>query len=88
MYVMAQEQYRRQKTQREQIRTITIVAIVFAITVFLIMFVPNRQVSPIAYTNTLSSAPDSSTSVSSAISQAGRKDTNPFQGFRNVGSPQ
>jgi hypothetical protein len=88
MLTIAQRQYQRQHHLKQQMRTIITVAIVFAITALVIMFVPNHQAFPIASTNTFSSAPDSSIPMTPGSSQAGRKQTNPFRGFRNVGSPQ
>jgi len=87
MYVIAKEQLLRQHNLKEQKCTIAIVAIVFAITALSTILAANHQSFRSAST-TLMSAPDSPIPMTPSGSQAGRKQTNPFRGFRNVGSPQ
>jgi hypothetical protein len=86
--LVEREQYPSRQTLKQEVRAVTIVAIVFAMAALLIMFGPHHRAFPRASTNTLSSAPDSSISMAPGSSQADRKQTNPFRGFRNVGSPQ
>ena len=86
--MIEREQYVRQQTLKLQKHAIAVVVTVFVLMVFLIAVAPHRQAFQTALTNTLSSAPDSSIPATSGGLQAGRRQANPFRGFRNVGSPQ
>jgi hypothetical protein len=86
--MIEREQYLRQQTLKQEIRAITIVLAGFVLIAFLIIVASNRQAFRNASTNTLSSASDSSIPATPAGSQAARRPTNPFQGFRNVGRGQ
>jgi hypothetical protein len=86
--MIEREQYLRQQTLKVQREVIVVVVTVLLLLVLLITVAPHRQAFRSALTNTLSSAPDSSILATPARSQAARRQTNPFQGFRNVGSGQ
>jgi hypothetical protein len=84
--MIEREQYLRQQTLKQEIRAVSVVLAVFVLMTFLIIVASSRQAFRNASTNILSSAPDSSILGTPAGAQAARRQKNPFQGFRNVGS--
>jgi hypothetical protein len=84
--LIEREQFLRRQTLKEEIGAITIVLAVFVLIAFLIIVAPNRQAFRSASISTLSSEPDSSIPATPGRPQADRKQTNPFEGLRNVGS--
>jgi hypothetical protein len=84
--LIEREQFLRQQNLKQQMQVIGIVVAIFVLMTFLIVMAPNGHAFQRAFTSTISDAPNSSTLISSGDSKSGRKQADPFQGFRNVGS--